>query len=145
MDTREKRIFLRLCSKSEQQKAAMEKLDNYDKRRYDSLTDYIVQAVLAYDDPVVIGEDRLRQILREELGGNRKTIQESATQEREHQEEKQPGAYSEEMNRETAEPQKVPSSQAHHDEVPEPAHQENEAAPDMDDTAIEFMKELGIM
>ena len=66
MDTREKRIFLRLCSKSEQQKAAMEKLDNYDKRRYDSPTDYIVQAILAYGEPVVIGEDRLRQILREE-------------------------------------------------------------------------------
>ena len=67
MDTREKRIFLRLCSKSEQQKAAMEKLDNYDKRRYDSLTDYIVQAILAYGEPVVIGEDRHSHILREEL------------------------------------------------------------------------------
>ena len=103
MDTREKRIFLRLCSKSEQQKAAMEKLDNYDKRRYDSLTDYIVQAVLAYGEPVVIGEDRLRQILREELGESRKSIQEPTIQERVPQEEKQPGAYPEEMNREIAE------------------------------------------
>ena len=31
MDIIEKRIFLRLSSKSEQQKAAIEKLDNYDK------------------------------------------------------------------------------------------------------------------
>lgn len=138
MDTREKRIFLRLCSKSEQQKAAMEKLDNYDKRRYDSLTDYIVQAILAYGEPVVIGEDRLRQILREELGGNRKSIQESAAQEREHQEEEQSGAYPGETNREIAEPQKVPDNEAQPEALTEPA-------PDMDDTAIQFMKELGIM
>ena len=138
MDTREKRIFLRLCSKSEQQKAAMEKLDNYDKRRYDSLTDYIVQAILAYGEPVVIGEDRLRQILREELGGNRKSIQESAAQEREHQEEEQWEAYPGETDREIAEPQKVPDNEAQPEALTEPA-------PDMDDTAIQFMKKLGIM
>ena len=138
MDTREKRIFLRLCSKSEQQKAAMEKLDNYDKRRYDSLTDYIVQAVLAYGEPVVIGEDRLRQILREELGESRKCIQEPTVQEQDSQEENLPGAYPEETNREIAEPQKVPDNEAQPEALTEPA-------PDMDDTAIQFMKELGIM
>lgn len=145
MDTREKRIFLRLCSKSEQQKAAMEKLDNYDKRRYDSLTDYIVQAILAYDEPVVIGEDRLRQILREELGECRKSIQEPTVQEQDSQEENLPGAYPEETNREKAETEKVPENGAKSDDLPEPAHRENEPAPDMDDTAIQFMKELGIM
>lgn len=138
MDSREKRIYLRLCSKSERQRAVIEKLEHYDKRRYDSLTEYIVQAILAFNEPVSIGEDRLRQILREELGGNRKSIQESAAQEREHQEEEQSGAYPGETNREIAEPQKVPDNEAQPEALTEPA-------PDMDDTAIQFMKELGIM
>ena len=145
MDIREKRIFLRLCSKSEQQKAVIEKLDNYDKRRYDSLTDYIVQAILAYEEPVVIGEDRLRQILREELGEDRKSIQEPTVQEQDSQEENLPGAYPEETNREKAEEMKAPDSEVQPDELSEVARQEKEAAPDIDDTAIEFMKELGIM
>ena len=140
MDIREKRIFLRLCSKSEQQKAVIEKLDNYDKRRYDSLTDYIVQAILVYEEPVVIGEARLRQILREELGENRQIIQE-----RDFQEENQPEAYRGEPARKNVEEIKAPDSKAQPDELPEPVRQENEATPDMDDTAIEFMKELGIM
>lgn len=138
MESREKRIYLRLCSKSERQRAVIEKLEHYDKRRYDSLTEYIVQAILAFNEPVSIGEDRLRQILREELGGNRKSIQESAAQEREHQEEEQSGAYPGETNREIAEPQKVPDNEAQPEALTEPA-------PDMDDTAIQFMKELGIM
>ena len=118
----------------------MEKLDNYDKRRYDSMTDYIVQAILAYDEPVVIGESRLRQILREELGKNRQIIQE-----RDFQEENQPEAYREEPARKNVEEIKAPDSEAQPDELPEPVRQEKEAAPDIDDTAIEFMKELGIM
>lgn len=145
MDIREKRIFLRLCSKSEQQKAVIEKLDNYDKRRYDSLTDYIVQAILAYDEPVVIGEDRLRQILREELGEDRKTIQEPTVQEQDFQEENKLEAYQEETSRKKVEEMKAPDSEAQPDELPESARQEKETDPDMDDTAIEFMKKLGIM
>lgn len=145
MDIREKRIFLRLCSKSEQQKAAIEKLDNYDKRRYNSLTDYIVQAILAYDEPVVIGEDRLRQILREELGEDRKTIQEPTVQEQDFQEENKLEAYQEETSRKKEEEIKAPDSEVQPDELSEAARKEKEAAPDIDDTAIEFMKELGIM
>lgn len=145
MDIREKRIFLRLCSKSEQQKAAIEKLDNYDKRRYDSLTDYIVQAILAYDEPVVIGETRLRQILREEFVENGKIIQEPTVQEQDFQAENQSEAYQEETGRKNVEEIKALDSVAQPDKLPESARQEKEAAPDMDDTAIEFMKELGIM
>ena len=123
----------------------MEKLDNYDKRRYDSMTDYIVQAILAYDEPVVIGESRLRQILREELGEKRKTIQEQTVQKQDFQEENKPEAYQEETSRKKVEEMKTPDSEVQPDELSEAARQEMEAAPDMDDTAIEFMKKLGIM
>ena len=113
--------------------------------RYDSLTDYIVQAILAYEEPVVIGEDRLRQILQEELGEDRKTIQEPTVQEQDFQEENKLEAYQEETSRKKVEEMKAPDSEVQPDELSEVARQEKEAAPDIDDTAIEFMKELGIM
>ena len=71
METREKRICLRLSAKSEAQRRALNKMDSYDKCRYSSLTDYIVQAILAYKEPIITGEEQLRRVLREELSRNR--------------------------------------------------------------------------
>lgn len=125
----------------------MEKLDSYDKRRYDSLTDYIVQAILAYNEPVVIGEDLLRQILREELGENEKIIQVPAAhiQEHESREENIQEAYPEEtsLQQERTKTEKEPESKVCPEKVRET--QEIRQEPGMDDTTIAFMKELGIM
>lgn len=140
MNSREKRIYLRLCSKSEQQRAVIEKLEHYDKRRYDSLTEYIVQAILAFNEPVSIGEDRLRQILREELGGDSRTITTLETEKQEKHDLWEETNLRQEKKEEEEKREMLSEAQ----EAQE-TQQENEAAPDMDATTIAFMKEMGIM
>lgn len=129
----EKRIYLRLSAKNELQRRAMQKLEDYDREQYAGITDYIVRAILAYNTPVVIGEEVLRLILREELGniGIRPETHSEGAQKMEQMK-------AEELS--LVEPEKSMEPK----ETPE---QENaaEEAPELDGTTMDFMKEMGIL
>ena len=122
-------------------------MDSYDKCRYSSLTDYIVQAILAYKEPIITGEEQLRRVLREELSRNRgkmpvpaaknHELQIRDTQER-HPEEIDARQKKDETERESAEELRIPMGALE-------MLRESEKAPDMDETTIAFMKEMGIM
>lgn len=57
------RIQIRLNPKKERDQKVIEKLSQTDKTQ----RDYVLEAILAYQEQSVLGEDTLRRILREEL------------------------------------------------------------------------------
>lgn len=65
------RIELRIKPDRKAEAAALEKIRNYDRDKYISMSDYIIHAVNAYEEPVQILPEafvnELRRILREEL------------------------------------------------------------------------------
>lgn len=73
----ERRIELKLSRKNYLHRKVIEKIENYDKSHYSSLTDYIVHAVVAYEEPVPVAESLLRKIIREELKGTGAIVQDT--------------------------------------------------------------------
>lgn len=73
----ERRVELKLSRKNHLHRKAIEKIENYDKSHYSSLTDYIIHAVVAYEEPVPVTESVLRKIIREELQGTDVIVQDT--------------------------------------------------------------------
>lgn len=65
------RIELRIKPERSAEAAALEKIRNYDRHKYISMSDYIIHAVNAYEEPLQILPDvfldELRKMLHEEL------------------------------------------------------------------------------
>lgn len=64
---KEKRIDLKLNPRNMSHRVAITKLENYDQSYFSSLTDYIVHAITAYEEPVPVTKSELRKVIREEL------------------------------------------------------------------------------
>lgn len=64
---KDKRVDLRLNGKIAAHRLAISKLEDYDKTQYTSMIHYIVSAIDAYEEPVVVTTSELRQVIREEL------------------------------------------------------------------------------
>lgn len=116
----ERRIELKLSRKNYLHREAITKIEKYDKSHYSSLTDYIVHAVAAYEEPVSVAESVLRKIIREELEGSGGIIRE---------------------NTPVGKKQEIPETQDLAEEVD--VHDQNEEIR-LDPTALDFMRELGI-
>lgn len=118
----ERRVELKLSRKNHLHRKAIEKIENYDKRYYYSLTDYIVHAVAAYEEPIPVAESVLRKIIREELKGTGAIVQEN------------PSVV-----------QAVPETQNLMEKVVEGVStQDQNEEISLDPAALDFMNELGI-
>ena len=66
-----KRIDLRVRLENTSEAEALIKIQNYDKEKYNSMSDYILHAVLAYAEPMEVWPEsfmeELRMLMREEL------------------------------------------------------------------------------
>ena len=66
-----KRIDLRVRLENTSEAEALIKIQNYDKEKYNSMSDYILHAVLAYAEPMEVCPEsfmeELRMLMREEL------------------------------------------------------------------------------
>lgn len=60
----ERRIHIALKSGNPGHRVAMRKLETYDKSRYASMTDYIVQAIAAYEEPVAVQRQTLIEAVK---------------------------------------------------------------------------------
>ncbi len=68
---RRKRIDLRVRLENPSESEALIKIQNYDREKYNSMSDYILHAVLAYAEPMEVCPEsfmeELRMLMREEL------------------------------------------------------------------------------
>lgn len=68
---RRKRIDLRVRLENPSEAEALIKIQNYDREKYNSMSDYILHAVLAYAEPMEVRPEsfmeELRMLMREEL------------------------------------------------------------------------------
>ena len=66
-----KRIDLRIRLENPLEAEALIKIQNYDKEKYNSMSDYILHAILAYGEPIKVCPEsfmkELRILMREEL------------------------------------------------------------------------------
>lgn len=66
-----KRIDLRIRLENPLEAEALIKIQNYDKEKYNSMSDYILHAILAYEEPIKVCPEsfmkELHILMREEL------------------------------------------------------------------------------
>lgn len=120
-----KRIDLKLSARNAAHRRAMTKLELYDKNLYASMTDYIVCAIEAYEEPMEVTKSELRRVIREELKGVSSAVRDAGNG-------------------------RIPARQP----VKEPPLAETEPgvleeradqdSPQLDPATLDFMKELGI-
>lgn len=124
---KEKRINLKLSPRNTAHRMAISKLEHYDKTVFASQTDYIVRAIMSFEEPVEITQSGLRTLIREELaraGGG--TRQAAAGEDR----------AAPMQGKETAILREFPPT-------PEEEEEEEEET-DLDPSTMAFMQELGI-
>lgn len=141
MEFEKKRIYLQLNPRKELHRKAIEKISHYDQKRYTGMTDYIVQAINAYEAPITVGGEELRKILREELGILPRIQERGDKQEKENRQEWQPEPLqqnTEEKGEEEKEPRKTEEA-----ESTEEAEQQED--PVIDEEIMAFMKETGVI
>lgn len=101
------------------------------------MTDYIVQAINAYEAPITVGGEELRKILREELGILPRIQERGDKQEKENRQEWQPEPL-QQNTEEKGEEEKEPRTES----TEEAEHQED---PVIDEEIMAFMKETGVI